>query len=984
MRREFPLHLHISTLFILLVTALGVILSSFSYYQNRQLLESTAHQWVEKIGQQTRVTLKSMVAPAEMAVNLLRHHPLGSSLGLKERLATLPLLQQILLNGEGVIAAVYVGYENGDFFYLRPLLNDSERQSLNAPSESRYLLQSIEQSAGGERRGHYLYYSATRELLRDEPRPDYAQQYDPRQRSWYREAMRHDNPITTPPYRFFSSHQIGYTIATHNPERQSVVAVDILLTTLNNALTQQKVTPNTQLLLITGDGTIVASESMDPFLEPTTGHLNRSRLPTLKDSRLPILEQLALRLPTLPLAEGYRDRLEVDTMGWQVVVNPFPIQGNNPIYLLSAIPESELFADALTIIRHALFIGLAIILLMIPLVWMLSRHIASSIRLLVRYADAIRSFNFTTFVPQRSMVVEVNELATTLDRLKTTLNHFLKISYALVAEKDFDQLLPAIVEQMITISHSRIGILYLQKGEELVPFTLLDRDGIALTTELPGYFSHNLQTLLGRVMADGSTDGAPLRPEEIELLGLAPLLAEQGEGCNALIAIPLLNRQSDRIGAILLLRDQLADEALLGFVEAFSGLAALSLENQALAQQQQRLFESFIQLIAGAIDAKSRYTGNHCARVPELTQRLAEAACRETSGPFAHFNLTKTEWQELHVASWLHDCGKVTTPEFVVDKATKLETIYNRIHEIRLRFEILKRDAEITALHSILNGEAAESAWATCRTLQQQLDEEFAFVADCNIGSEFMQQSDLDRLQQIAQRTWMRTLNDRLGLSYMELNRYHGITPAPLPVVEKLLDDRPEQRILRPEEERIPADNPWGFKLECPPLLYNRGELYNLSIRRGTLTAEERYKINEHIIQTQLMLAQLEFPRHLKQVAEIAGNHHETMDGRGYPRRLTRQQMSPLSRMVAIADIFEALTADDRPYKKGKTLSEALKILATMQQQNHIDGELFALFLRHEIYRDYAARHLHPDQNDLHQIDIAALLAAIKPTPIDN
>ncbi len=982
MRREFPLHLHISTLFILLITALGVTLSGFSYYQNRQLLESTAHQWVAKIGQQTHTTLKSMVDPAEMAVNLLRYHPLGINIGREDRLATLPLLRQILLNSEGVIASVYVGYENGDFFYLRPLQSDSDRQILNAPPESRYLLQQIEQSANGQRHGHYRYYSATLELLRDESRPNYPEQYDPRQRPWYREAMRHENPITTPPYRFFTSHQIGYTIATHHSERKSVVAVDILLTTLNNAFTQQKVTPNTQLLLITGDGTIVASESMSHFLEQLD-EPNRSKLPTLNSSSLPILKQIAPRLADLNLAHGYRDRLEVDTAAWQVTINPFPIQGNNPIYFLSAIPESELFADALTIIHHSLLIALAIILLMIPLVWMLSHHIVASIRRLVRYADAIRSFNFTATLQKRSMVVEVNELAITLERLKSTLSHFLKISYALVAEKDFDQLLPSIVEQMITISHSRLGILYLRKGEDLVPFTLLDHDGIALSIKLPSYFSHNLQTLLGRAMADGAADSAELQPKEIALLGLTPLLAEQGD-CSHLIAIPLLNRQSDRIGAILLLRDQCTDDALLGFVEAFSGLAALSLENQELAQQQQRLFESFIQLIAGAIDAKSRYTGNHCARVPELTKQLAEAACRETSGPFAHFNLTKAQWQELHVASWLHDCGKVTTPEFVVDKATKLETIYNRIHEIRLRFEILKRDAEITALHSILNGEAAESAWATCRTLQQQLDEEFAFVAECNIGSEFMQQSNLDRLQQIAQRTWMRTLNDRLGLSYMELNRYHGIEPAPLPAVEKLLDDRPEQRITRPEEEQIRPDNPWGFKLECPPLLYNRGELYNLSIRRGTLTAEERYKINEHIIQTQLMLAQLEFPHHLKQVAEIAGNHHETMDGRGYPRRLTRQQMTPLARMVAIADIFEALTADDRPYKKGKTLSEALKILATMQQQNHIDGELFALFLRHEIYRDYATRHLHPDQNDLESIDIAALLAAIKPTPIDN
>src|SRR5690606_1490606 len=280
-------------------------------------------------------------------------------------------------------------------------------------------------------------------------------------------------------------------------------------------------------------------------------------------------------------------------------------------------------------------------------------------------------------------------------------------------------------------------------------------------------------------------------------------------------------------------------------------------------------------------------------------------------------------WEAVHVASWLHDCGKVTTPEYIVDKATKLETIYDRIHEVRIRFEVLKRDAEIACLKAVAAGEAEPAATARLAAGLKQLDDDFAFVATCNEGGEFMAPEKIDRLKAIGQRTWMRTLDDRIGIAYEERAR-KACTPAPaLPARESLLADKPEHLFERRPHDRMPEDNKWGFRMSVPELLYNKGELYNLSVARGTLSEEERYKINEHIVQTLIMLGQLPFPQHLRGVPEIAGGHHEKMDGTGYPKRLTREQMSPVARMMAIADIFEALTAADRPYKKGKLLSEA-------------------------------------------------------------
>jgi len=438
--------------------------------------------------------------------------------------------------------------------------------------------------------------------------------------------------------------------------------------------------------------------------------------------------------------------------------------------------------------------------------------------------------------------------------------------------------------------------------------------------------------------------------------------------------VPLLNRDKNLLGALLLLRHEESDVARLSFIEATSGSAAVSLENKELIKAQKMLFEAFIQLIASAIDAKSPYTGGHCARVPELTKMLARAACAEKSGPYKDFQLSEEDWEAVHVAAWLHDCGKVTTPEYVVDKATKLETLYDRIHEVRMRFEVLKRDAEIVCLNTIVAGTPESVARETLAQTLAQIDADFAFIASCNEGGEFMGEDKLALLRDIANRTWTRTLNDRIGISHEELERKMRTPPSPLPATEPLLADKPEHIFERLGRDRMPDDNPWGIRMPVPALLYNKGELYNLAVGRGTLSEEERYKINEHIVQTLIMLSQLPFPKHLRQVPEIAAGHHEKMDGSGYPRRLSKDEMSPVARMMAIADIFEALTAVDRPYKKGKTLSEAIKIMSFMKKDQHIDPDLFELFLRSGVYREYAEAYMKPEQIDA--VDIAQYLGS--------
>lgn len=388
----------------------------------------------------------------------------------------------------------------------------------------------------------------------------------------------------------------------------------------------------------------------------------------------------------------------------------------------------------------------------------------------------------------------------------------------------------------------------------------------------------------------------------------------------------------------------------------------------------EHLFTAVTELLAGAIDAKSPYTGGHCKRVPEVAKMLATAAHESEAVPFSDFRIeSKDQWQEFNVAAWLHDCGKVTTPEYVVDKATKLETIYNRIHEIRMRFEVLLRDAEIHTCRRRLAGDADEAALAAeLEKTKKQIVDDFEFVAACNIGGEFMADEKIERLERIAARTWTRHLDDSLGISRDEALLKNTPPPRPLPVVEHVLADKPEHVIPRTNPDPFNG-NPYGFKMTVPADQYNLGELYNLGIRKGTLSPEDRFKINEHIIQTIIMLKRLPFPENMQNVAEIAGAHHETMIGTGYPRGLKKEEMSIPARIMAIADIFEALTAADRPYKQPKTLNEAIRIMSFMRNDRHIDVDLFDLFLQSGVYQAYAERFMDTAQID--EVDIGKYLS---------
>jgi HD-GYP domain-containing protein (c-di-GMP phosphodiesterase class II) len=955
-RRRYPLHIHLSALFSALVLATGVAIAWLGYGEARDLTLKATDDVFRHVGRETQSALEGALRPVAGFADLLALQPLARARTLDRRLEALPVMRQAFA-GHAPIAAAYAGYDDGGFFLARPLRTDAERAFFEAPAAAALYVQSIEVGPGGARAATHLYFDASlRELARRSPG---TYDFDPRQRPWYRLAARPGERVLTEPYVFFSTGAPGMTVALRT-SAASVVGVDVTLHQVSELLAGLRTLPGMKIVLFGDDRRVLARADLARELVRRDG--DRVALATLDEYGEPVLAQLQ---PARKDADGGAGRtLEADGVSWKAAVLAVPT-ARGTLSLGIAVPLDALLADARAIRTRGLLAALAILLAAIPLTWWVAHLVGRALRALTAEAQDIRAFRFDGPPAPPSIVLEVDQLAGGMAMMRDTIRNFLDIAGSLAAETNFRRLLDRVVAETSATTHAAGGLVYLFEAERgaLVPASAVHA-GERATDAQPGEVRVNAAAPVAEAFRSGRTVVASGADDDV-VRSLSP-----GEAITT-VAIPLRDRNRDTVGALaLFLRGaERPSAARLAFAEALSGTAAVAIETQRLLEARKALLDAFIRLVAGAIDAKSPYTGGHCQRVPELTLMLARAACEAREGPFADFDLSEEEWEALQIASWLHDCGKVTTPEYVVDKATKLETIYDRIHEVRMRFEVLKRDAEIACWKAIAAGGDATAARAALARELAALDEEFAFVAGCNEGGEFITPDKVARLKTIAARTWQRTLDDRIGVSHDEKARRNRAPAPPLPATERLLDDKPEHVIERAPEDRMPADNPWGFKLDVPALKYNRGELANLAIGRGTLTEEERYVINHHIVQTIVMLSQLPFPKHLKNVPEIAGGHHEKMDGTGYPKRLARDAMSPAARMMAIADIFEALTAADRPYKKGKTVSEALKIMSFMKRDKHVDPDLFDLFLTSGVYRSYAERFLRPEQIDT--VDVA-------------
>ncbi|MDR7335949.1 HD domain-containing phosphohydrolase [Roseateles asaccharophilus] len=967
------LYITLSVLMIGLVVMVYGVLMLYERSRSDALLLTQAGAAAKRIGREAAATVEAELRPARVSVMLLASGGLGRAASEAERLAALPQMAAAL-QGNAAVSAVYAGTTGGAFVLLRRL-DDATRKRMEAPAAAAFALQSVERAGGGTRGLYRFYDTALLELARAE-RPEY--DFDPRTRPWFELARQSAGGavVQSAPYRFFTTGEPGVTLAQAHGD--AVVGADVSLRALGEMLERPQISRSAQLLIATVGGETVAEARRERGLVSGDGQA----LARVDVAASPLMRTLWQRRD----GAGHLESVQiVDSVEWVSHALPLPgaAEGVAPLVLMMAAPREELQAFQIESRRHGFYISLALMLLLLPVVHLLADRVSRPLRELARQAEAIERFEFDSPDPRRSLIREVDRLAVAMTAMKHSLRHFLDIAGALSAERDFDALLERILRETIAVTGASGGAVHLlsDDGAELRPAAAHLHGGTAHRAGLT-WDARAAESIAAPVQALRA--GEPVEVElrwdnPIHLKAYEPLFAGLSAARLRLLSLPLKNRQEQTVGTLTLSFPLPADGAAeplgaarVAFVRALSGTAAVAIDNQLLLRARKELLESFIQLVAGAIDAKSPYTAGHCQRVPALTKMLAQAACEATDGPYASFAMDEEQWEALHIAAWLHDCGKVTTPEYVVDKATKLETIYNRIHEIRTRFEVLKRDVLIERLQAELGEAGTARARVAAADELAALEADYAFVASCNQGGEFLDPAAVERLRAIGQRTWQRTLDDGLGLSLAEAGRLSHPRPV-LPATEQLLQDRPEHIVARPPSEQLTADNRWGFKLRQPEHQYHRGELHNLSVSRGTLSDEERYKINDHIVQTIKMLEALPFPSHLKTVPEIAGGHHERMDGKGYPRGLTGATMSPQARMMAIADVFEALTADDRPYKPGKRLSEALAIMRRMVAEQHLDAELFALFLRSGVCLAYARQFMTRDMVDV--ADVGAYLS---------
>jgi len=526
------------------------------------------------------------------------------------------------------------------------------------------------------------------------------------------------------------------------------------------------------------------------------------------------------------------------------------------------------------------------------------------------------------------------------------LEKLIDIGAALSSERNRDRLFERILLEAMHFCGADGGTLYLRNEDDELDFAIVRT--ISLGTAVGGSTGveagfpaiplrdadgkENHATVVSHVALSGRTMNIPdiERATTFDFSGTRAFDKENGYRSVSFLTLPLKDSRAEVIGVLQLINAQDGQRNVVPFpldieplAEALASQAAVALENRLLLEAQRRLLDSFIRLIAAAIDEKSPFTGEHCQRVPAIMDLFADAACEQTEGPFADFKLNQEERYELHIASWLHDCGKVTVPEYVVDKATKLHTLYDRIETVRMRFEIVKRDVEIRYLRRAIEESADPQEFkAELETELAAIEDDFKVVMQSNLGVEEMPDADIQRVFEIAQnRVW----TDSGG-------------------------------VLRP----VLTDD----------------EVRNLTIRRGNLLPEEREMINNHIVVTIDMLENLPFPAELARVPEYAGGHHEKMNGSGYPRGLKREEMSVPARMMAIADIFEALTSPDRPYKQAKKLSETMTIMVGMVRNEHIDAELFQLFVESSVHLQFAEKFLEPWQVDSEAVE--AVLAPLK------
>lgn len=569
-------------------------------------------------------------------------------------------------------------------------------------------------------------------------------------------------------------------------------------------------------------------------------------------------------------------------------------------------------------------------------------ELQSGIVALLRKKDRLSTQGFSQEDKRLARLIEtiINEVNIYADHQISHIRKLTDVGLALSGEKNISKLLEMIVDAARELTCADAGTLYTLDAEnKCLTFEILQNDtmktrsggGSGMDVLLPpvplyndGHPNHS--NVSSYVALTEKTVNIPdvYEAEGFDFTGTRRYDSGTGYRSKSMLVIPLKNHESNIIGVLQLLNAKDMDsgtvipfsDEYVDLIGSLASEAAVALTNAQLIQDLKELFYAFIKSIAAAIDEKSPYTGGHIDRVVKLTMMIAEKINASATGPFADVKFSEDELEELKLATWMHDVGKITTPEYIIDKQTKLETIFDRMHLIETRFDLIASLLTNQILEEKMavlqdgRGDVEKISELDVRLKKglKELREEKLFIAASNTPGEFMDDARLKRLHEIAGKTY-------------------------------------------------------EFNGETRPYITGE-ELKNLSIKKGSLTEEERRVVENHVYMTKVMLEQLPFPKNLSNVASYASGHHEKLDGTGYPSGLGPGELSLQARIMAIADVFEALTAKDRPYKKPMKLSQAVGILESMQKDNHIDADIFDIFIRSNLFMEYAVSELRPEQID--------------------
>ncbi len=940
--RYYPLNFHMTSLFLTLTVIIGAVLIAVSYNHSKALLQQSAQDQSLEHSSKLELLFQESISRVLTTVNFMA---ITTFFDEKKNIeAAKPWLTAIALVFEQTpnLVALYYATDDGHFVQYRPLTGQAFRKQYNMPAHAAFMI--ISSAANGE--SHYLFLDKQQNLIEEYKAQDTP--FDPRVRPWFTNVKADGEIRMTKPYPFHFLNSMGVTLSRRSANQRFVIGADFTLQSLSQQLGLLPFYKTTQIALFDQSYQLIAAYPASDMASLTSDQ-QKAALQTSV-----FAESIAR-----PYTNNTTEFLHHwDNQDWAITTSPVNLTKETQLILVEATPINTILADLLDLRNKQLFVAFVLLLICLFLIWFIANRLSKPLQVLVKQTENIARFNFRKTRYPKSVIREVSNLTKSIEIMEHTLHDLLHLLRDTAGNQDFDILAKTVAKQAYMITHAETILLCMRTEQSSAMEVVANHSIIPFKLDID-QFIQETPWLSGKLKA-----GEVIHMDRSS----NTLKAHQDTIFNSdLYVFPLHNRMTDFIGILIIgyersITPEQQDKH--DFLKELLGFAEIAKDNIDKIAQQKQMLNAFVELIASAIDTKSPYTGAHCQRIPMLAKWLTQATDKDNKY-FPQFSMSEQQWEELNLAAWLHDCGKVTTPEYVVDKATKLETIYDRIHEVRMRFELLKTQADADYWQGLSQGGDAAQLSQQRQETKQQLDDDFYFIAQCNKGSEYMQAEDIERLHSIAQRQWQRTLDDRAGVSWIEQER-HNDNPT-LPVMESVLADKQQHQIPW-DSDSLPNIN-WQNEYQIKPgaLKYNRGELYNLSTQSGTLTTEERFIINNHIIQTQIMLSHLPYPDNLSNIPEIAGNHHERMDGKGYPKGKIGEELSIPARVMAIADVFEALTSSDRPYKKGKTLAESLDIMTDMATSGHIDPKLYLIFLLNDIHLRYINKFV--DVNQHSQVD---------------